>query len=88
MDIFIGEDIKVNVNNKNLPISFIWNNKEFIIDKILYEERVVDLKIRWYQRKHKVIYIVLTRDGRKFEIYKIVGPGRKIWRLYKEVKPI
>ena len=34
------------------------------------------------------IYIVLTKDGRKFEIYKIVGPGRKIWRLYKEVKPI
>jgi hypothetical protein len=26
------------------------------------------------------IYIVLTKDGRKFEIYKIVYPGRKIWR--------
>jgi len=86
MDIFIGEGISVEVNSIGIPESFIWNGQKFIIDRILFEERRVDLKRRWYQRKHKKIYIVKTKEGRIFEIYKILGYGEREWRLYKELK--
>lgn len=86
MDIFISEKIFVEVNSIGSPISFTWNEEKFIIDKILFEERRVDLNRRWYQRRHKKIYIVRTKEGRIFEIYKSLGFGKREWRLYKELK--
>ncbi|MGB9750198.1 MAG: hypothetical protein ACPLWB_05105 [Caldisericia bacterium] len=47
MDIFIGEKISVEINYIGIPVSLIWNNKKFIIDKILFEERRIDLKRRY-----------------------------------------
>lgn len=86
MDIFISEKISVEINSIGIPVSFIWKDKKFFIDKILYEERRVDLKRKWYQRRHKMIYIVKTKEGRVFEIYKSLGFGKREWRLYKELK--
>ncbi|MGC8943983.1 MAG: hypothetical protein ACP5KX_07775 [Caldisericia bacterium] len=71
MDIFIGEDIEVYLNSSFLLKKFKWRDKEYIIEKILFEERKVDLKTKWYQRKHKVIYIVKTKGGRIFEFIEI-----------------
>ncbi|MDI6860480.1 MAG: hypothetical protein QMD25_00480 [Caldisericia bacterium] len=86
MDIFISEKILVELNNIGVPVSFIWKNEKFLIDKILYEERKIDLKRKWYQRRHKKIYIVKTTEGRIFEIYKSLGFRKREWILYKELK--
>ncbi|MCX8095000.1 MAG: hypothetical protein N3D74_02250 [Caldisericia bacterium] len=52
----------------------------------MYEERKVDLKRKWYQRRHKKIYVVKTKEGRVFEIYKSLGFGKREWVLFKELK--
>jgi hypothetical protein len=89
---FLSDEIKVirDEETRN-PISFIWRDKEYWIKEIIafwpdfsYSESGSKRK-RWWQRRHRNYYRVLTEEEEVFEIYLDRGSKREAWILYRKL---
>lgn len=69
---FIGKKIKVEYVQKigwRRPVKLRIGAEEHKVKKVLsrWEEHV--MKDSWWQRKHRVHYVVLLDDGERYELY-------------------
>lgn len=90
---FISEEIEVNREEKTRnPVSFVWRGRERKIKEIIafwpdfsYPKSGAKRK-RWWQRKHRNFYRILTEEEEVFEIYFDRGSKREVWILYTKIK--
>jgi hypothetical protein len=86
---FYSDEIEVmkDQENKN-PVSFIWRGKEYKIKEVIAfwpefsQSKSGAKRTRWWQRRHRNYYRVLTEEEEVFEIYYDRGAKRKVWILY------
>jgi hypothetical protein len=90
---FISEEIEITREEKTRnPVSFVWRGKEHKIKEIIafwpdfsYPKSGAKRK-RWWQRKHRNYYRILTEEEEVFEIYFDRGSKREVWILYTKIK--
>lgn len=90
---FYSDEIEVIRDEKTKnPISFIWRGREYKIKEVIafwpdfsYSKSGARRK-RWWQRRHRNYYRVLTEDEEVFEIYFDRGSKRETWILYTKLK--
>ena len=86
MSEFIGEEVQVHFAQKpGPPTWFEWRGKEYRIEEVEQQWLALDLRQRWWQRRHRDYYLVRCDTGERFELYFNRGPGRKYWVLRKRV---
>jgi hypothetical protein len=85
----IAEEIEVEFARKpGPPTSFTWRDKIYPIKRVLHTW--VDTKFgtmekgRWWQRRHRTYYHVLTEAGEEFEFYQDRGK-KYVWILYRQL---
>jgi hypothetical protein len=86
---FFSDEIEVTRDEKTRsPISFVWRDKEYRIEEIIafwpdfsHSESGSKRK-RWWQRRHRNYYRVLTQNEEVFEIYLDRGSKAEKWILY------
>jgi hypothetical protein len=90
---FYSEKIDVIRDEKTRnPVSFVWRDKEYRIKEVIaswpdYSFPKSGAKIkRWWQRKHRNYYRVLTDDDEVFEIYFDRGSKEHEWILYAKLE--
>ena len=73
------------------PVSFVWKEKEYKIKEIIafwpdfsYPKTGSKGK-RWWQRKHRNYYRILTEGNEVFEIYFDRGAKVEKWILYTKL---
>ena len=90
---FHSEKIEVIRDGKTRnPVSFIWENKEYKIKEVIaswpdysYSKSGAKRK-RWWQRRHRNYYRVLTDEEQVFEIYLDRGSKEEEWILYAKLE--
>jgi hypothetical protein len=90
---FYSEKIEVirDGETKN-PVSFVWRNKEYKIKEVIaswpdYSFPKSGAKTKkWWQRKHRNYYRVLTEEDFVFEIYFDRGAKEPKWILYAKLE--
>jgi len=90
---FFSEEIEVAQDEKTKkPVSFIWRGAEYKVKEIIafwpdfsYPKSGAKKK-RWWQRKHRNYYRILTEQDEVFEIYFDRGSKKEIWILYTRLK--
>ena len=90
---FYSHEIEVIRDEKTkCPISFTWKGKEYKIKEVIafwpdfsYPKSGAKKK-RWWQRKHRNYYRVLTEEEAVFEIYFDRGSKREAWILYTKLE--
>jgi hypothetical protein len=91
---FISQKIEVEYQQepgRRVPLSFFWDHKTFEIREIIssWEDHGLPAarlkRPHWWQRRHRVHYLVQTREGSMYEIYWDRGSKKKEWVLYMEV---
>jgi hypothetical protein len=90
---FYSEKIEVirDDETKN-PVSFVWRNKEYKIKEVIaswpdYSFPKSGAKTKkWWQRKHRNYYRVLTEEDFVFEIYFDRGAKEPKWILYAKLE--
>lgn len=90
---FVSEEIDVTQDEKTRnPASFVWKGKEYRIKEVIafwpdfsYSESGGKRK-RWWQRKHRNYYRVLTEGEEIFEIYFDRGSKKEAWILYAKLQ--
>jgi len=88
---FYSDEIQVTKDEKTrVPIAFTWREKEYKIKEIIafwpdFSYPKGGKRKKWWQRKHKNFYRVLTEDGEVFEIYFDRGAKREAWILYTKI---
>ncbi len=84
---FIGEDIEVRFEHQpGPPSAFVWRGAEYPISKVEQASLVIDRNRRWWQRRHRDIYVVRTASGEVFKLYRHRGPGKRYWRLVERIE--
>ena len=86
---FFSDEIKVTRDEKTRStISFVWRDKEYRIKEVIafwpdfsHSESGSKRK-RWWQRRHRNYYRVLTEEEEVFEIYLDRGSKTEAWILY------
>lgn len=82
---FIGEKIRVEVEDLEKPKRFTWRNRLYEIVEIEASTRRLDLRSTWYRRKHRDYFIVVVDTGQRFELYRHRVPGKPYWVLTREL---
>ncbi len=74
------------------PISFVWENKVYKIKEVIaswpdygYSKSGARRK-KWWQRRHRNYYRVLTDEEQVFEIYLDRGSKEQEWILYARLE--
>lgn len=88
---FYSDEIQVSAAEKpGIPSAFIWRGKKYRIQEIWGEWPDYSFgsapKGRWWQRRHRTYFRVVTDEEEVFEIYLDRGGGRKKWFLYRRLK--
>ena len=86
---FISDEIEVTRDERTRsPISFTWREKEYRIKEVIafwpdfsHSESGSKGK-RWWQRRHRNYYRILTDEEEVFEIYFDRGAKTEVWILY------
>lgn len=89
-DRFQSQEITVRTGHRpGLPEAFLWRGKEYRIREIWGEWPDYGFgragKGRWWQRRHRTYFRVVTEDEEVFEIYLDRGSRRKRWFLYRRL---
>ena len=86
---FFSDEIEVTRDDKTRnPVSFTWRNKEHRIKEVIAfwpdfsHSESGSKKKRWWQRRHRNYYRVLTENEEVFEIYFDRGAKAEKWILY------
>ncbi len=85
----IAEKIQVDFPRKpGPPGSFTWRGKTYPIQRVLrtwpdHGFGPLAKPGRWWQRRHRIYYHVLTDAGEEFEIY--LDRGTEEWTLYRSL---
>jgi hypothetical protein len=90
---FVSEEIEVTQDEKTRnPASFVWKGEEYRIKEVIafwpdfsYSKSGGKRK-RWWQRKHRNYYRVLTEGEEIFEIYFDRGSKKEAWILYARLQ--
>jgi hypothetical protein len=90
---FYSEEIEVKRDEKTkYPVSFVWRGKECPIKEVIafwpdfsFPKSGAKRK-RWWQRRHRNYYRVLTEDDQVFEIYFDRGSKEQTWVLYARLE--
>jgi len=90
---FYSDEIDVTVDEKTRnPTSFIWKDREHKVKEVIafwpdfsYSEFGAKRK-RWWHRKHRNYYRVLTEEEEVFEIYFDRGSKKEAWVLYTKLE--
>ena len=93
MSEFYSEKIEVVLDQKTKsPVSFVWENKEYKIKEVIaswpnysYSKSGAKRK-RWWQRRHRNYYRVMTDEDQVFEIYLDRGSKEEEWILYTKLE--
>lgn len=89
---FFSDEIDVTRDEETRnPISFVWRGRKYEIKEVIafwpdfsYSESGAKRK-RWWQRKHRNYYRVLTEKEEVFEIYFDRGSKKEVWILYTKL---
>lgn len=90
----IAENIEVTFEQRmggKLPVAFRWRGEDYEIHQVLemWEEHGMGKaplrRPHWWQRRHRVHYIVKLKDGDIYEIYWDRGSKKKDWTLLKRI---
>jgi hypothetical protein len=89
---FYSEEIEVTRDEKTKnPVSFVWREKEHRIKEIIafwpdfsFPKSGAKRK-RWWQRRHRNYYRVLTQEEQTFEMYFDRGSKKEVWILYAKL---
>jgi len=93
MSEFYSEKIEIvrDDETKDL-VSFVWRDKEYTIKEVIacwpdysYSKSGAKKK-RWWQRRHRNYYRVLTNEDEVFEIYFDRGSKEEEWVLYTKLE--
>ncbi len=90
---FFSDEIDVIRDEKTKnPISFIWRGRVYKIKELIafwpdfsYSESGAKRK-RWWHRRHRNYYRVLTKEDEVFEIYFDRGSKKEAWILYTKLE--
>jgi hypothetical protein len=92
MDAFFSQPIEVKVKGIiKKPVSFHWNATEYRISEIWAEWQDAGFgsipagRGKWWQRRHRNYFRVVTDSNEVFEIYLDRGGKRPQWYLYRQV---
>jgi len=73
------------------PVSFRWRDAEFKVERILRSWQDwgfptgAPRRKNWRMRRHRNGFIVLTEEGRVFELYFDRKGPEPVWVLYREL---
>lgn len=89
---FFSDEIDVTRDEETRnPISFVWRGRKYEIKEVIafwpdfsYPKSGAKRK-RWWQRKHRNYYRVLTEEEEVFEIYFDRGSKKEAWILYTKL---
>ncbi|NIM07049.1 MAG: hypothetical protein GTO55_10785 [Armatimonadetes bacterium] len=85
----IVEKISVEFDHKpGPPVRFIWRGRTYLIERVMktwadYGFGTLARGRRWWQRRHRNYYQVVTEEGEEFEFY--LDRGKKEWILYRRL---
>jgi hypothetical protein len=90
---FYSEKIEVARDEKTkIPVSFVWRDKEYKIKEVIacwpdysFPKSGAKRK-RWWQRRHRNYYRVLTDEDFVFELYFDRGAKEPEWILYAKLE--
>ena len=90
---FYSEKIEIVRDEKTKnPVSFVWRDKEYKIKEVIaywpdysYSKSGAKRK-RWWQRRHRNYYRVLTHEDFVFDIYFDRGSKEVEWILYTKLE--
>jgi hypothetical protein len=87
---FYSQEIQVVRTEKpGLPSAFTWQGKQYQIREIWGEWPDYGFgslkRGRWWQRRHRTFFRVVTEGGEVFEIYLDRSEKKKKWFLYKRL---
>ena len=91
---FISQKIQVKFEQRpgrKIPLSFEWEGEEHELSQVIsvWEEHGLPgpqpSQPHWWQRRHRIHYLVETKKGKRYEIYWDRGSKKREWILYKEV---
>lgn len=87
---FYSQEIQVIVGEKTgVPTAFIWQGREYRIQEVWGEWPDYGFgaapRGRWWQRRHRTWFRVVTTEDEVFEIYLDRGRKRKRWYLYRRL---
>lgn len=95
---FIGQEIQVTLSEGwvRQPVSFHFEDREYVVAEILagwHEHGFFDdsrRRHRWWQRRHRNWYRVMTDEGEVFDIFHERGatgkhPERRKWFLFRRL---
>jgi hypothetical protein len=87
---FLSEEIQVIAGSKpGLPGAFIWQGREYRVREIWGEWPDHGFGSaqtgRWWQRRHRTYFRVVTDEEEVFEIYLDRGSKQKRWFLYRRL---
>lgn len=93
MPVFYSEKIEVVRDEKTKnPVSFVWRHRQYKIKEVIacwpdYSHSKSGAKTkRWWQRRHRNYYRVLTEEDEVFEIYFDRGAKEPEWILYAKLE--
>lgn len=90
---FIGEKVKVELDDSHSPASFYWRKRKHVVKKVLALWHdwgfgaAAPSKKTWRLRHHRNYYRVETDTGEVFELYLDRGAGRRTWVLTQRLEP-
>jgi hypothetical protein len=89
-DQFLSQEITVKTGHRpGIPVAFLWRGKEYHIQEIWGEWPDYGFGStqtgRWWQRRHRTYFRVVTEEKEVFDIYIDRGSKRKQWYLYRRV---
>ncbi len=87
---FLSERIEVIIGDGvGVPKGFIWRGRTYRIREIWGEWPDYGFgslkRGRWWQRRHRTYFRVVTEEGEVFEIYLNRGGKNKRWFLYRKL---
>lgn len=87
---FYSEQIEVSTGEKpSLPSAFVWRGKEYRVQEIWGEWPDYSFgsapRGRWWQRRHRTYFRVVTDQEEVFELYLDRGARQKRWFLYRRL---
>lgn len=90
MEKFYSQEIQVKAGQKpGIPSAFVWRGREYRIQEVWGEWPDYGFgplpRGRWWQRRHRTYFRVVTEEGEVFDIYLDRGAKRKKWILYRQL---
>ncbi|MFQ6091902.1 MAG: DUF6504 family protein [bacterium] len=93
MNAFYSQPIEVKVEGRvERPVSFCWHGREYKIREVWAQWHDAGFgplppgSGKWWQRRHRNYFRVVTETDEIFEIYLDRGGKRKEWFLYRKLE--